>query len=562
MVVDLAGHGQPWRQTSWCNTRRQVEIVEARIATLQDKVDKMTPLLPHTPPSPTVTRALGYPEVWGDRTTWREGAWPEQVPDPDPNPDPNPETVMTCCTCTSRPVHKQPASVQVRVQSPAQDIEDIEDLFQGEVGYEVQTCAEILLSLQANTPPALPVQRATSTGSMATHPPTSPSRMVAAVDIDWPGHEGPTHTLPSSDVWSRGLQESDLIDYNFQTQDNVGRCSTIAKMGVLGGMGPAEDRSNAVLAEAYAEGTSPFPLCNCTDAQLSNRAEIDWLCAARDAAAEELQWQQLLQERARQQVAQVLDPNDLLPGGSDVLSPSSNVMLDEIFGDMELADLLRNFNFGDEDTSPVGQPAPPEMPPPEATQPTFPPPEWGQPLAYHHAWGQPSMQRGTPNPMAGETIPTCPVSQQNDWLQGSAQVGMVQVTGAHKDPLAGSADCPIVIDDDTSPTMPGLELEDWSSDFLRVSSPRTVTALGEGSHADTVCREMGLGPEFMGELEGLRCKEMPYPPSPQDPQNLVRVETDLAEFITSNASHTPTHSPPKTPPSDSKKRGRDEAVGK
>jgi hypothetical protein len=52
---------------------------------------------------------------------------------------------------------------------------------------------------------------------------------------------------------------------------------------------------------------------------------------------------------------------------------------------------------------------------------------------------------------------------------------------------------------------------------------------------------------------------MPYPPSPQDP---VRVETDLAEFITSNASHTPTRLPPKTPPSDSKKRGRDEAVGK
>ena len=93
-------------------------------------------------------------------------------------------------------------------------------------------------------------------------------------------------------------------------------------------------------------------------------------------------------------------------------------------------------------------------------------------------------------------------------------------------------------------------------------SPRTVTTLGEGSHADTVCREMGLGPEFMGELEGLRCKEMPYPPSPQDSQNLVRVETDLAVFMTSNASHTPTHSPPSTPPSESKKQGRDEAVGK
>ena len=61
------------------DTRRQVEIVEARMATLQDKVDKMTPPLPHTSPSPTVARALGYPEVWGDRTTWREGAWPEQV---------------------------------------------------------------------------------------------------------------------------------------------------------------------------------------------------------------------------------------------------------------------------------------------------------------------------------------------------------------------------------------------------------------------------------------------------------------------------------------------------
>ena len=310
----------------------------------------------------------------------------------------------------------------------------------------------------------------------------------------------------------------------------------------------------------YAAGISPFPLCNCTDTQLSNRAEIDWLCAARDAAAEELQWQQLLQERARQQV---LDPTDLLTGGSDVLSPSSNIMLDEIFGDMELEELFRNFNFGVEDTSPVGQPAPPEMPPPEATQPTFPPTEWGQPSASHHAWGQPSIKRGTPNPMASETIPTCPVSQQNDWLQGIAQVGMVQVTGAHKDPLAGSADCsPIVIDDDTSPTMPDLELEDWSSDFLRVSSPRTVTALGEGSHADKLCREMGLGPEFMGELEGLRCKEMPYPPSPQDSQNLVRVETDLAVFMASNASHTPTHSPPSTPPSESKKRGRDEAGGK
>ena len=256
----------------------------------------------------------------------------------------------------------------------------------------------------------------------------------------------------------------------------------------------------------------------------------------------------------------MLDPTDLLPGGSDVLSPSSNVMLDEIFGDMELADLLRNFNFGDEDTSPVGQPAPPEMPPPEATQPTLPPTEWGQPSAYHHTWGQPSMQRGTPNPMASETIPTCPVSQQNDWLQGIAQVGMVQVTGAHKDPLAGSADCPIVIDDDTSPTMPGLELEDWSSDFLRVSSPRTVTALGEGSHADKVCREMGLGPEFMEELEGLRCNEMPYHPSP--PQALARVTTETALLVTANASHTPTHSPPRTPPSDSKKRGRDEAGSK
>ena len=156
------------------DTRRQKEMVEARMVTLQGKIDKLTPPLPHTPPSPTVTRALGYPEVWGDRTTWIDGAWPAEVPDPDPNPDPNPETVMTCCTCTSQPVHKQPASVQVRVQSPAQDIEDIEDLFQGEVGYEVQTCAEILLSLQANTPPALPVQRVTSTGSMATPPQPAP----------------------------------------------------------------------------------------------------------------------------------------------------------------------------------------------------------------------------------------------------------------------------------------------------------------------------------------------------------------------------------------------------
>ena len=123
------------------DTRRQVEKVEARMVTLQGRIDKLTPPLHHTSPSPTVTRALGYREVHGDRTTWIDGAWPAE----------------------------------------------------------------------ANTPPALPVQRATSTGSMATHPPTSPSRMVAAVDIDWPGHEGLPHTLPSSDVWSRGLQESDLI---------------------------------------------------------------------------------------------------------------------------------------------------------------------------------------------------------------------------------------------------------------------------------------------------------------------------------------------------------------
>ena len=292
----------------------------------------------------------GYPEVWGDRSTWKEGTWPEQVPNsnPDPNPDPNPETVMTCCTCTSRHVSTQPASVQIRVQSPVQVIDDIEDLFQGEVGYEVQTFAEILLSLQAtqaSTPPELPIQRVASSGSMATNPPTSPHRLVATVDIDWLGLEGPTDTLPSSDVWSTGLQStqaSDFIDYSFQTQGNGGRCSTIAKMGVLGGMGPAEDRSNEAIEETYAAGTSPFPLCNCTDAQLSNRAEIDWLCAARDAAAEELQWQQLLQEQARQQVT---DPTDLLPGGSDVLSPSSNMMLDEIFGDMELEELLRKFQL-------------------------------------------------------------------------------------------------------------------------------------------------------------------------------------------------------------------------
>ena len=107
---------------------------------------------------------------------------------------------------------------------------------------------------------------------------------------------------------------------------------------------------------------------------------------------------------------------------------------------------------------------------------------------------------------------------------------MVQVTGAHKDPLAGSAACPIAIDDDTSPPLP--DLEDWSSDFLTMSSPRTVPALGEGSHADT------------------------------ESQDLVCVATDLVVFMTSNASHTPTHSPPSTPPSESKKRGRDEAVGK
>ena len=134
------------------DTRKQVEILEARMATLQDRIDTMTPLLPHTPLSPTVTPQgqipKGYPEVWGDRSTWKEGTWPEQVlnsnPDPNYNPDPNPETVMTCCTCTSRHVSTQPASVQIRVQSPVQVIDDIEDLFQGEVGYEVQTFAEIL----------------------------------------------------------------------------------------------------------------------------------------------------------------------------------------------------------------------------------------------------------------------------------------------------------------------------------------------------------------------------------------------------------------------------------
>ena len=84
------------------DTRRQKEMVEARMVTLQGKIDKLTPPLPHTSPSPTVTRALGYREVHGDRTTWIDGAWPAEVPDPDPNPDPNPETVMTCCTCTSR----------------------------------------------------------------------------------------------------------------------------------------------------------------------------------------------------------------------------------------------------------------------------------------------------------------------------------------------------------------------------------------------------------------------------------------------------------------------------
>ena len=145
----------------------------------------------------------GYRERWGDRSTWKKGAWPEQVPNtnPDPNPDPNPETVMTCCTCTSRHVSTQPASVQIRVQPPVQVIDDIEDLFQGEVGYEVQTFAETLLSLQAtqaNTPPELPIQRVASSGSLVTNPPTSPHRLVATVDIDYLGRAGPTDTLPPS----------------------------------------------------------------------------------------------------------------------------------------------------------------------------------------------------------------------------------------------------------------------------------------------------------------------------------------------------------------------------
>ena len=174
------------------------------------------------------------------------------------------------------------------------------------------------------------------------------------------------------------------------------------------------------------------------------------MSAARDSAAEELQWQQLLQEQARHQVT---DPTDLLPGGSDVLSPSSNMTLDEIFGDMELEELLRKFSFGDGEPSPVGQPAPPVMPPPEATQPTFPPTGWGQTIS-HRTWGQPSVKQGTPNPMTSESVPTCPVLQQNDWLQqGPAQVSMVQITGAPKKPLAGSAAFPIVIEADTSPTL-------------------------------------------------------------------------------------------------------------
>ena len=75
-----------------------------------------------------------------------------------------------------------------------------------------------------------------------------------------------------------------------------------------------------------------------------------------------------------------------------------------------------------------------------------------------------------------------------------------------------------------------------------------------------VCREMGLGPEFFEGLDGLRCKEMPYFPSP--PQALKRVTTESARFVTTDASHTPTHSPPRTPLLDTKKRGRDEAGSK
>ena len=230
--------------------------------------------------------------------------------------------------------------MQIRVKPPVQVIDDIEDLFQGEVGYEVQTFAEILLSLQAtqaNTPSELPIQRVTSSGSMATNPPTSPHRMVATVEVDWLGPEGPTDTLPPSDVWSTGLQSTqaiDFVDYSFQTQGNGGKCSTIAKMGAIGGMGPAEDRSHEAIMETFAAGISPFPLCNCTDEQLSNRAEIDWLSAARESATEEQRWQQQLQEQARQQVT---NPTDLLHGGFDVLSPSSNMTLDEIFGDVERA---------------------------------------------------------------------------------------------------------------------------------------------------------------------------------------------------------------------------------
>ena len=154
--------------------------------------------------------------------------------------------------------------------------------------------------------------------------------------------------------------------------------------------------------EALAAGTSPFPLCNCTDEQLSNRAEIDCLSAARESAAEEQRWQQQLQEHARQQVT---NPTDLLHGGFDVLSPSSNMTLDEMFGEVELEELLRTCFMDDSEPSPVGQPAPPVMPPPEATQPAFPPSGWGQTVS-HRTWGQPSVKQGTPNPMASEPVPT------------------------------------------------------------------------------------------------------------------------------------------------------------
>ena len=83
----------------------------------------------------------------------------------------------------------------------------MEDMFQGEVGYEVQTFAEILPSIQATQPIAPhepPIQRVVSIGSIITnagdmaspssftagadeHTPATanqPSRLVASVNVD------------------------------------------------------------------------------------------------------------------------------------------------------------------------------------------------------------------------------------------------------------------------------------------------------------------------------------------------------------------------------------------